>query len=312
MDGRCAECAGPTASHFVRSLATAARDALVLCARCFCAAIDVLLDGSAVFLYIREPSALDNIELTVNPAPGAAQQYPTWQHPIHVHAWNTARFVCNGCDSLIHADAPRFRCADCRDFDLCLGCMALDDHAEGHAFYVLRGGHRMAGRALLDRHAAMELAPLHQAEWALPALVALDRASFGAMAWGPATLRRAHQPHKHAFLHVLLATDRLPLRPPTTAVAGYVCFEFDDDELSIDSIAVAEPWQGRGLGKLLLRHALAHAHTRPHCRHAALHVAVTNAAAFNLYRQHDFAIVGEDRDYYGAGQHAFYMRRTVP
>lgn len=85
----------------------------------------------------------------------------------------------------------------------------------------------------------------------------------------------------------------------TSVLAGFYVAEVIAGEASLHNIAVAEPFQGRGLGRELLAHML------DQCRQSSvskvfLEVRDTNGKAINLYQSLGFQVDGVRKDYYSA------------
>ena len=93
--------------------------------------------------------------------------------------------------------------------------------------------------------------------------------------------------------------------------AGLGVFGREPDwETSVHTIGVAPGWQGRGVGKALLRTLLAIADEL----HAPvfLEVRTDNQVAINLYESHGFTMLGLRRHYYPAsGADAYTMVRPA-
>ena len=70
-------------------------------------------------------------------------------------------------------------------------------------------------------------------------------------------------------------------------------------ECQIFNLCVHPDWQGRGLGRQMLRHLLRLARHRK-AETAFLEVRVSNAAALALYRAEGFCEIGRRRNYYPA------------
>jgi [ribosomal protein S18]-alanine N-acetyltransferase len=70
-------------------------------------------------------------------------------------------------------------------------------------------------------------------------------------------------------------------------------------ECQIFNLGVHPDWQGRGLGRQMLRHLLMLARRRE-ATSAFLEVRVSNAAALALYRSEGFCEIGYRRNYYPA------------
>ncbi len=83
-----------------------------------------------------------------------------------------------------------------------------------------------------------------------------------------------------------------------------------DMEASVHTIGVDPVWQGRGVGKALLRALLARADE--HGAQVFLEVRTDNAGAIGLYESHGFATIGLRRRYYQpSGADAFTMARPA-
>lgn len=83
------------------------------------------------------------------------------------------------------------------------------------------------------------------------------------------------------------------------ALAGYTVFMVAVDEAHLLNISVAQPYQGRGLGARLLRHAM-DAAWRAGARSMLLEVRPSNLPALRLYRHFGFEQIGLRRGYYPA------------
>lgn len=123
----------------------------------------------------------------------------------------------------------------------------------------------------------------------LPAVVAIERQLFPDP-WS-ANLFRDDLKDDGRRMAVCLRSDG--------AVAGYAVGWFVEDEFHLGNLAVATEWQGRGLGKQLLGHALGQARSRS-CRLATLEVRASNRTAIALYRRSGFTEVAVRKRYYGA------------
>ncbi len=80
-------------------------------------------------------------------------------------------------------------------------------------------------------------------------------------------------------------------------VAGYSCSWTVLDQAELGNIAVAPPWQGRGLGRLLLEESLLALRARGVAT-VFLEVRRSNLRAFELYRSRGFQRVGVRCNYY--------------
>lgn len=88
-------------------------------------------------------------------------------------------------------------------------------------------------------------------------------------------------------------------RTPATAVAGFCALWLVFDEAHINNVAVLPRYRGRGMGRAILRHALADAHRRG-ARRATLEVRASNVDAIRLYERLGFHVAGARRAYYSS------------
>lgn len=96
---------------------------------------------------------------------------------------------------------------------------------------------------------------------------------------------------------------------PENQLAGYLCLKIIFDEAEILDVAVANSLRGRGLGRLLVEHAIEFCHSREVAL-LALEVRVSNLAAISLYRQLGFRETGRRKRYYENGEDAILMDYT--
>lgn len=90
-------------------------------------------------------------------------------------------------------------------------------------------------------------------------------------------------------------------------VIGYAVAWFVSEELHIGNIAVVKGEQGRGTGRLLLKHLLREA-SRRKMVYATLEVRVSNVRAINLYRKYGFKGIALRKHYYSDnGEDAMVM-----
>jgi ribosomal-protein-alanine N-acetyltransferase len=108
------------------------------------------------------------------------------------------------------------------------------------------------------------------------------------------------------FVLAEAATDEGPV------VAGYVVADltpnFGRDIGHVKDLAVREEFRGAGLGRLLLRHALASLEARG-ATVTRLEVRASNDAAIALYRDHGFEHRRTVPRYYADGENALVMLR---
>ncbi|MFC5970869.1 ribosomal protein S18-alanine N-acetyltransferase [Halomarina salina] len=97
-----------------------------------------------------------------------------------------------------------------------------------------------------------------------------------------------------------------------TTIAGYVVADltpnFGRDIGHVKDLAVRESFRGQGLGRLLLRHALASLEARG-ATATRLEVRASNDAAMTLYRDHGFVHRRTVPGYYADGENALVMVR---
>lgn len=98
------------------------------------------------------------------------------------------------------------------------------------------------------------------------------------------------------------------------ALAGFILIGAAADETEILTLAVDEPWRGRGVGRSLLDAAIIEAATRG-ATAMLLEVGVLNEAAQALYARCGFETVGRRRKYYkgpNGSEDALVMKRSIP
>lgn len=90
-------------------------------------------------------------------------------------------------------------------------------------------------------------------------------------------------------------------------VIGYIGLAVNGEVADIQTIAVIEAAQQKGLGSRLLELAIKEAKNRG-AQEMFLEVATQNEAAINLYRKFGFTQVSIRPNYYGTGKNAFTMK----
>lgn len=95
-------------------------------------------------------------------------------------------------------------------------------------------------------------------------------------------------------------------RKRTEPVVGFAGMWHAFDEAHVTTIAVDEPWRGRGLGELLLA-ALYDEATRRGANWLTLEVRVSNESAQALYRKWGFTVQGTRRRYYSDNNEDAYI-----
>lgn len=133
--------------------------------------------------------------------------------------------------------------------------------------------------------------------WDIPAVAALERVLF------PTDSPWTEQ----MFWSELAAGHRyLVVRGGGGVIVGYAGLARGPDDAEVQTIGVHPDWQGRGLGRALLRDQLAAAGGRA----VHLEVRTDNAAALTLYESEGFVRVGVRRRYYQpSGADAYTMTR---
>lgn len=160
--------------------------------------------------------------------------------------------------------------------------------------------------------------------WDVPALLAVDRACFGADAWEEqgfwSELAGWPESRHYVLAEPAGAGDAVSGEggtgggePPDEAgtVLGYAGLFAVADEATVQTVAVDPAHRGRGLGRLLVEALLAEADTRG-VRTVWLEVRDDNTSALALYGAYGFARAGVRRGYYAGGRvDAVVMRRRA-
>lgn len=135
----------------------------------------------------------------------------------------------------------------------------------------------------------MIIRPMQQAD--LPAVAQIEQAA-QYNPWSESLFADSLALNRY-FSFVVLADDS------ASTIAGFYVAEVIAGEASLHNIAVAEQFQGRGLGRELLAHML------EQCRQSSvskvfLEVRDTNGKAINLYQSQGFQTDGVRKNYYSA------------
>jgi ribosomal-protein-alanine N-acetyltransferase len=134
----------------------------------------------------------------------------------------------------------------------------------------------------------------------LDQVLAIEESSF------PRPWTREHFRHEldapHAIPLVTIADDG--------TVAGYLCATLLLDEAEILDVAVRSDLRGRGVGRLLLDHAVELCRIN-RVNYIHLEVRRSNQAAIVLYERFGFLRTGERRRYYENGEDAILMQLII-
>ncbi|MGW4409933.1 ribosomal protein S18-alanine N-acetyltransferase [Nonomuraea sp. NPDC004702] len=136
----------------------------------------------------------------------------------------------------------------------------------------------------------------------LPAVMAIERATFPLDAWSEGMMRGelADMPRSRHYV-VALADDE---------IVGYSGIAVASDQADVQTIAVLEKHQGTGIGSAMLTELLAEARRRG-AREIFLEVRADNPRAQAVYRHFEFEEIGIRRRYYDDGTDAIMMRRKL-
>ncbi|MDJ0842773.1 ribosomal protein S18-alanine N-acetyltransferase [Crocosphaera sp.] len=135
----------------------------------------------------------------------------------------------------------------------------------------------------------------------LDELVALDRTCLGGLWSKNGYQRELQSPNSHFWV---LSCDL------TQTIIGCGCFWEILEEAHITLLMVAPPYQGQGLGQLLLYGLLQDA-IRRHLQRATLEVRVSNQPALSLYEKFGFQVAGQRKGYYkSTGEDALVLWRS--
>ncbi len=137
----------------------------------------------------------------------------------------------------------------------------------------------------------------------LPAVMAIENALFSDP-W-PADVYRRQLQTSYTFYLALWAC-----RGTEKTLAGYTGGMYYLPEAHLANIAVAKPWQGRGLGGLLLLAFLQEAVTRG-ATEVYLDVRRSNITAQDVYRRFGFSVIATRRRYYNDKEDALVMSRRL-
>lgn len=133
------------------------------------------------------------------------------------------------------------------------------------------------------------------AEDDLPAVLAIEEASFLSPWTRAAFLHELHSPH-----------SQITVAERDGQIIGYLCCWYVADEVHILDIAVESASRQQGVGERLLRHALL-VGQRQGAQSANLEVRWSNLPARALYKKFGFSEVAVRRRYYANGEDALLM-----
>ncbi|MET7332492.1 ribosomal protein S18-alanine N-acetyltransferase [Nonomuraea sp. NPDC005650] len=136
----------------------------------------------------------------------------------------------------------------------------------------------------------------------LPAVMAIERATFPLDAWSEGMMRGelADMPRSRHYVVVVVDDE----------IIGYAGLASAADQADVQTIAVLEKHQGTGIGGALLTALLAEAGRR-RAREIFLEVRADNPRAQAVYRHYGFEEIGTRRRYYDDGTDALMMRRNL-
>ena len=92
-------------------------------------------------------------------------------------------------------------------------------------------------------------------------------------------------------------------------IIGYIIYTVSGDKGTIVSIGVLPDYRRKGIGQMLIDHAIED--PRNKVSYVELQVSVSNAAAINLYHKNSFVIVNTMPRYYPDGEDAYLMKKML-
>ncbi|MEV0235759.1 ribosomal protein S18-alanine N-acetyltransferase [Nonomuraea sp. NPDC050786] len=136
----------------------------------------------------------------------------------------------------------------------------------------------------------------------LPAVMAIERATFPLDAWSEGMMRGelADMPRSRHYVVVLVDGE----------IVAYAGLAAAADQADVQTIAVLEQHRGTGIGGAMLTELLAEAGRRG-AREVFLEVRADNPQAQAVYRHYGFEEIGTRRRYYDDGTDAIMMRRKL-
>ncbi|MGI5284166.1 ribosomal protein S18-alanine N-acetyltransferase [Nonomuraea polychroma] len=136
----------------------------------------------------------------------------------------------------------------------------------------------------------------------LPAVMAIERATFPLDAWSEGMMRGELDDMPRSRHYVVALVDE--------EIVGYAGLAAAADQADVQTIAVLDKHQGTGIGSAMLTELLAEAHRRG-AREVFLEVRADNPRAQAVYRHFGFEEIGTRRRYYDDGTDAIMMRRKL-
>jgi ribosomal-protein-alanine N-acetyltransferase len=136
----------------------------------------------------------------------------------------------------------------------------------------------------------------------LPAVMAIERATFPLDAWSEGMMRGelAEMPRTRHYVVALVGDE----------IVAYAGLAAAGDQADVQTIAVLDRHQGTGIGGAMLTELLAEA-ARRGAREIFLEVRADNPRAQAVYRHFGFEEIGTRRRYYDDGTDAIMMRRKL-
>ncbi|WP_188191408.1 ribosomal protein S18-alanine N-acetyltransferase [Nonomuraea sp. SYSU D8015] len=136
----------------------------------------------------------------------------------------------------------------------------------------------------------------------LPAVMAIERATFPLDAWSEGMMRGELDDMPRSRHYVVALVD--------DEIVGYAGLAAAADQADVQTIAVLQKHQGTGIGSAMLTELLAEAGRRG-AREVFLEVRADNPRAQAVYRHFGFEEIGTRRRYYDDGTDAIMMRRKL-
>ncbi|GAA2312335.1 ribosomal protein S18-alanine N-acetyltransferase [Nonomuraea roseoviolacea subsp. roseoviolacea] len=136
----------------------------------------------------------------------------------------------------------------------------------------------------------------------LPAVMAIERATFPHDAWSEGMMRGelADQPRTRHYVVALV----------DEVIVGYAGLAAAADQADVQTIAVLQAHQGTGVGGAMLAELLREARRRG-AREIFLEVRDDNPRARGVYEHFGFEEIGIRRRYYDDGTDAIMMRKKL-